>query len=81
MGTGTSTRRSMTWTAARPDVAARACSQARCRQEAEHHLGMRPRALGSIAVPHHPHVVAARLRSLPSTGAGAVPEPVTAATG
>lgn len=39
----TSTSRSTTSTAARPASAARRCSQARCRQEAEHHFGTRPR--------------------------------------
>ena len=36
MGTQTSTRRSTTSTAERPEAAARVCSQARCRQVAEH---------------------------------------------
>ncbi len=39
-GAGTSTRRSTTWTAERPDAAARICSYARRRQLAEH---QRPR--------------------------------------
>ncbi len=63
--TGTSMRRSTIWTADRPELAARDCSHARCRQTAEHHFGIRPRALYSIGPPHHPQVDAARrLRSV-----------------
>jgi hypothetical protein len=39
--------------------AARACSQARCRQAGEHHFGIRPRSLTVIVPPHDPHVCAA----------------------
>jgi hypothetical protein len=51
----TSITRSTTWTAARPDAAARVSSQARCRHEDEHHFGGRPRAGRTICNPHHPH--------------------------
>src|SRR5688500_1671268 len=54
----TVTTRSTTWTALRPDAAARACSQARCRQVAEHHFGIGPRDRGVIAPRHHAQVVA-----------------------
>ncbi len=46
--------RSTIATAARPDSAARRCSQARWRQVAEHHLGGRPREGTSTGVSHHP---------------------------
>jgi hypothetical protein len=52
-GTRTSTRRSTMSTAERPEDAARACSQARCLQVAEHHLGIGPRRRGVIGPPHH----------------------------
>jgi hypothetical protein len=42
MATRTSTRRSTTSTAERPESATRACSQALCRQVAEHHWGSVP---------------------------------------
>jgi hypothetical protein len=51
--------------------AARVCSQARCRQVAEHHFGIGPRLRGLIGPPHHPQVVAAARRSRPSAGAPA----------
>ena len=76
MGVGTSTRRSTTRTAARPEAAARDCSQARCRQDDEHHFGSRPVALTAIGPPHHPHVRAAARRgdvSVTSCGIGAEP--------
>ncbi len=41
------------------------CSQARCRQVAEHHLGIGPRLRGVIGPPHHPQVVAAARLSGP----------------
>lgn len=63
IGTGVSTRRSTTCTAESPDEAARACSHARCRHVAEHHLGSRPVALTVIGPPHQPHVDAARRRA------------------
>ncbi len=72
-GTRTSTRRSMTATADRPEPAARACAQARCRQVAEHHLGIGPRLRGVIGPPHQPQVVAAVRRSRPSISARARP--------
>jgi hypothetical protein len=53
-GTGVSTRRSTSCTAESADEAARACSQAPCRHDAEHHLGSRPVALTLIGLPHHP---------------------------
>jgi hypothetical protein len=74
----TSTRRSTTLTAARPDSAARACSHARCRQDGEHHFGIRPRAFGCIGVPHQPQVVAARRRSVTSAGSSVTVSSVTA---
>src|SRR5665647_2117929 len=51
----TSTARSTTWTAARPEAAARVSSQARWRHEDEHHFGIRPRAGSRIVDPHQPH--------------------------
>src|SRR5665647_2416141 len=51
----TSTTRSTTWTAARPEAAGRVSSQARWRHEDEHHLGVRPRAGSRIGNPHQPH--------------------------
>jgi hypothetical protein len=60
-----STRRSTTCTAARPEFAAWLCSQARCRQVAEHHFGIGPRLRGVIGPPHHPQVFAAMRRSRP----------------
>src|SRR3954469_7540020 len=56
-------RRSTTRTADSPEAAARDCSQARCRQEGEHHFGSRPVALTLIGTPHHPHLDAACLRA------------------
>jgi hypothetical protein len=58
-GTGTSTRRSTTSTADRPDAAARVCSQARCRQVAEHHFGIGPRLRGVMGPPHQAQSLAA----------------------
>ncbi len=46
IGVGISTRRSTTWTAERPDAAARVCSPAWWRQVVEHHFGI---ALGTEA--------------------------------
>jgi hypothetical protein len=60
---GTRTIRSTISTALRPEAAARACSQARCRQVAEHHFGIGPRDRGVIARWHQPHVVAAARRN------------------
>jgi hypothetical protein len=51
------TTRSMTSTATRPEPAARRCSQARCRQELEHHLGGRPRPAAWIDAPHPPPAI------------------------
>jgi hypothetical protein len=65
-GTPTSTRRSTTSTAQRPDAAARPCSQARRRQPTEHHFGMGPRDRGVIASPHQAHDAAAARRVPPS---------------
>jgi hypothetical protein len=62
---GTVTTRSTTWTALRPDAAARDCSQALCRHVAEHHFGIGPRDRGVIAPWQHPHVDAAALRAIP----------------
>ncbi|WP_138731456.1 hypothetical protein [Modestobacter excelsi] len=59
---GTVITRSTIVTALRPDAATRDCSQARCRQVAEHHFGMGPCDRGVIAPRHHPHVVAGELR-------------------
>ena len=69
----TVTTRSTMWTALRPEAAARDCSQARCRQVAEHHCGIGPRDRGVIAPWHHPHVVAVARRAAPRelTSAGA----------
>jgi len=61
-GTGVATRRSTICTAESPDDAARACSHARCRHDAEHYFGSRPVALTVIGPPHHPHLEAARRR-------------------
>ena len=75
-GIGTSTLRSTIWTAARPEAAARACSQARCRQDGEHHFGSRPVALTVTGPPHQPHVDAASRRAcVADTPSGAEPAP------
>ena len=68
-GTRISTRRSTTFTADRPEAAALACSQARCRQVAEHHFGIGPRLRGVIGPPHHPQARAVSRRSRPATSA------------
>ncbi len=65
-GTGTSTRRSTTSTAQRPDAAARPCSPARRRQPTDHHLGIGPRDRGAIAPPHQSHGSAAARRAPPT---------------
>ena len=70
IGVGISTRRSTTWTAERPDTAARACSQARWRQVTEHHCGIGPRDRGLVTPPHQAQDVAAARRALPSATAG-----------
>ncbi len=44
----------------------RLCSQALCRQVAEHHFGIGPRLRGMIGPPHQPRIVAAVCRSGPS---------------
>ncbi len=62
-GISTPTSLSMTRTAARPEDAARDCSQARWRHTVEHQVGMRPRALTSIGPPHHPQICAAARRA------------------
>jgi hypothetical protein len=59
------TTRSTTWTAPRPDAAARDCSQALCRHVAEHHFGIGPRDRGVIGWSHHPQALAAALRAAP----------------
>jgi hypothetical protein len=51
IGTCTATRRSTTSTPDRPEVAALACSHARCRQVAEHHFGIGPRLRGVMRPP------------------------------
>lgn len=53
---------STTSTAGRSLLAARVCSQARCRQAGEHHFGVRPRAGTVTGWPHRPHA-----RTEPST--------------
>lgn len=52
----------MTWTADRPEAAHRDCSQARWRQDCEHHFRSLRVALIVTDPPHHPHVDAACLR-------------------
>jgi len=69
-GFATSTRRSSTRTADKTEAAARACSQARWRQDAEQHFGSRPVALTVIGPPHHPHVDAASLRACAAESTG-----------
>src|SRR4051812_40338375 len=75
-GLATSTRRSTTRTADSPEAAAPDCSQARCRQEDEHHFGSRPVALTLIGPPHLPHLDASCLRACVADSAhGAEPAP------
>jgi len=77
-GLATSTRRSTTRTADSPEAAARDCSQARCRQEGEHHFGRRPVALTLIGPPHHPQLDAACLRACVADSThGAEPAPAS----
>jgi len=66
-------------TAARSEAAARFCSQARCRQVAEHHFGIGPRLPSVIRPAHQAQVVAAARRARAS--ARMAPESGGAASG
>ena len=71
-GLTTSTRRSTTRIADRPEATARDCSHARWRQDCEHHLGSRPVVLTVIAPPYHPQVRAASRRGCVAVSFGGV---------